>query len=180
LSAATLAFAVASNIEIKARLSPEHAAHIRREALARSERPPQVLHQTDTFYRAPCGRLKLRRFGDGTGELIAYDRPDRAGPKHSSYVISPAGDPDSLHEALTRSLGVRGVVDKHREVILVGQTRVHLDEVTGLGRFLELEVVLDEGQSLADGEAIAAELMDAFGVEPGALVEGAYIDLLDG
>lgn len=35
---------------------------------------------------------------------------------------------------------VQGVVKKKRLLYLVGQTRVHCDEVEGLGHFVELEV----------------------------------------
>jgi adenylate cyclase class IV len=170
---------VASNIEIKARLSPERIGLVRSAALTRSSLAPEVLYQTDTFYRVPSGRLKLREFEDGTAELIAYERPDRAGPKQSSYVRYPCADPKSLNETLARSLGIRGLVEKRREVIHVGQTRVHLDEVSGLGSFLELEVVLGPHQSPEEGEVIAAELMDVFGVASESLIEGAYIDLLE-
>jgi len=170
---------VASNIEIKARITSEQTGRIRSEARARSSREPEVQLQRDTFYRAPSGRLKLRELGDGTGELIAYERPDRAGPKHSSYVVSPCANPGSLHAALARSVGVRGVVEKRREVIHVGRTRVHLDEVVGLGSFLELEVVLGDALTPEQGEAIAAELMEVFGIGAGALVDVAYIDLLE-
>lgn len=180
LSAQPRAAAVARNIEIKARLSSEAAQDIRKRALARSSLAPEVVYQRDTFYSVPSGRLKLREFKDGTAELIAYERPDRAGPKHSSYVLSPCADPKSLHAALARSIGIRGVVEKHRQVIHVGQTRVHLDEVVGLGSFLELEVVLREDQSPEEGKAIAAELMAAFEVTEESLIDGAYIDLLEG
>ncbi len=170
---------MADNIEIKARLAPDRREEVRDRALARSPEAPIPLRQKDTFYRVPTGRLKLREFGDGTGELIAYERPDQAGPKHSSYVLAPTNEPAALHEALARSVGVRGVVEKRREVVLVGQTRVHLDEVEGLGSFVELEVVLEGGQSHADGEAIAAELMRALGIDDAELLSGAYIDLLE-
>ena len=41
---------------------------------------------------------------------------------------------------LTQALGVLGMVRKERLLYLVGQTRVHLDSVEGLGDFVELEV----------------------------------------
>ena len=170
---------MASNIEIKARLLPEQAVRLRAEARSRSSLAPEVLHQTDTFYHVSSGRLKLREFGDGGAELIAYDRPDQVGPKRSSFVRSPCPDPQSLHEALSRSIGIRGVVEKRRQVIHIGQTRLHLDDVVGLGIFLELEVVLRENQSSEDGEVIALELMAALGIESASLIDVAYIDLLE-
>ncbi len=170
---------MASNVEIKASLLPKQALRIRAEALSRSSLAPEVFHQTDTFYEVPFGRLKLREFEDGRAELIAYERPDCTGPAHSSFVRFPCTDPQSLHEVLSRSVGVRGVVEKRREVIHVGQTRLHLDDVAGLGSFLELEVVLREDQSPGEGEAIARELMGAFGIESESLIDVAYIDLLE-
>ncbi|MDD9971362.1 MAG: class IV adenylate cyclase [Myxococcales bacterium] len=170
---------MARNVEIKAHLSADDLERVRKAAVARSSRAPELLHQRDTFYSVPCGRLKLRHFRDGGAELIAYERPDRAGPKTSSYIRSPCADEQSLDEALRRSVGLRGVVEKRREVIYVGQTRVHLDEVAGLGRFLELEVVLADGQDVEEGQRIALKLMDAFEIKPESLVEEAYVDLLE-
>jgi predicted adenylyl cyclase CyaB len=170
---------MASNIEIKARISREQSEVARRAALARASGVPENFWQRDTFYRVAHGRLKLREFEIERAELIAYERPDQAGPKLSSYVRSPCLEPKSLHEALSRSIGVRGVVEKRRQVIHIGRTRVHLDEVVGLGSFLELEVVLQEDQSHKEAEAIAVELMRAFEIDEGSLVEGAYIDMLE-
>jgi predicted adenylyl cyclase CyaB len=70
-------------------------------------------------------------------------------------------------------------VRKTRYLHLVGQTRVHLDDVEGLGQFMELEVVMNEGQSDAEGQELAEALMARLGVERGDLLEGAYMDLLE-
>ncbi|XP_039245446.1 uncharacterized protein LOC114000582 isoform X2 [Pipra filicauda] len=133
----------------------------------------QLLVQADTFFRVPRGRLKLRRTQDGQGQLIFYERPDTAGPKLSSFTITPTADPDGLE-----ALGVLGIVRKERLLYLVGQTRVHLDRVEGLGDFLELEVVLRQEQSVQDGERVARELLRALGVGEHDLISGAYLDLL--
>jgi adenylate cyclase class IV len=74
---------------------------------------------------------------------------------------------------------VRGQVRTRREVFIVGRTRVHLDEVERLGSFVELEVVLEDGEPSQAGEADAQALMRALGLAPGALVPDAYIDLLE-
>jgi adenylate cyclase class IV len=63
-------------------------------------------------------------------------------------------------------------------LFLVGRTRIHLDRVEGLGDFLELEVVLEEGEQVQIGEAIARDLMQKLQILPDQLIEGAYIDLL--
>lgn len=49
-------------------------------------------------------------------------------------------DPTSLKEVLAGALGVSGSVKKTRYLFLYHQTRIHIDEVVGLGSFVELEV----------------------------------------
>jgi predicted adenylyl cyclase CyaB len=73
---------------------------------------------------------------------------------------------------------VRGIVRKQRALFLAGQTRIHLDEVEGLGSFVELEVVLQAHQSHADGVQIARGLMAKLEIQDSDLVEQGYIDLL--
>jgi len=127
----------------------------------------------------PEGRLKLRVFPDGKGELIAYRRPDSAGAKTSEYFLHRTADPESLSGLLATALGIRGVVRKRRLLYLIGRTRIHLDEVEGLGAFLELEVVLADGEEETKGEAIARQLLAELGVRDEDRVAKAYIDLLE-
>ncbi len=166
-----------ANIEIKARV--RDLTDLRRRAEGLSDTPVQVIPQEDTFFHTPRGRLKLRLLKPDLAQLVYYERPDRDGPKRSTYHIFETHDPESLKTALRLALGVRGVVRKTRYLYLAGQTRIHLDDVEGLGRFMELEVVLREGQSDAEGRAIAEELMTRLGVRKEDLIEGAYMDLLE-
>lgn len=164
------------NVEIKA--AATDLAPIEQKAAKLADQGPTILEQEDVFFRCPHGRLKLRRLSD-RAELIAYERPDAAGPKQSRYVVYRTDDPDGLQNALTLALGVRGVVRKRRTLYLIGATRVHLDRVEGLGDFVELEVLLAEGQDPGEGFAAAQHLMAELGISKGQLVEGAYIDLLE-
>jgi adenylate cyclase len=166
-----------ANIEIKARA--RDFEQIRRRAEALSDTPVDVLPQEDIFFNTPQGRLKLRILAADRGQLIYYIRPDQEGPKRSDYHISLTTEPEDLKRVLELAYGIRGRVRKTRYLYLVGQTRVHLDDVEGLGQFMELEVVLREGQSDAEGQAIAEELMARLGVESSDLIEGAYMDLLE-
>ena len=93
-------------------------------------------------------------------------------------LIARTADPQVLKEILTKTLGVTGVVRKTRTLYLIGQTRVHIDEVEGLGTFLELEVVLRERQTEAEGKAVVEPLMVEFGIDKRELVPEAYVDLL--
>jgi predicted adenylyl cyclase CyaB len=98
--------------------------------------------------------------------------------RESRYSIARTPDPLTLLEILAVALGKAGVVKKTRTLYTVGQTRVHLDSVEGLGDFLELEVVLRPGQSQNEGEKIADRLLREFGIEKNQLLAEAYVDLL--
>jgi adenylate cyclase class IV len=167
---------MARNIEIKARI--ENIAELHGKVAAIADSGPVVIIQDDTFFNCPAGRLKLRAFPDGRGELIYYRRADDPGPKESFYLICPAPFPDSLREILSHAFGQCGRIQKRRTLFLVGRTRIHLDQVNGLGEFLELEVVLEDSDSLEAGVTEAHALMKRLAIEPSQLIEGAYVDLL--
>jgi predicted adenylyl cyclase CyaB len=168
---------MARNVEIKARITSAELLAVKVAPLA--DAGPIAIAQDDTFFHCAQGRLKLRVFADGRGELIAYERSDTHGPKLSDYVRAPVAEPAALRDALTRACGQRGRVIKQRTLYLIGATRVQLDVVEGLGHFMELEVVLREDQTLADGEAIAQQLLGTLGIRADQLLSQAYIDLLE-
>jgi predicted adenylyl cyclase CyaB len=164
-----------TNVEIKAKV--RDLSEIERRAKLIATRGPQVLHQTDTFFRCSNGRMKLRDFGDGKAELIFYLRDDSTQPKPSRYVVLPVNDVKTTTTILEQTHGVLGVVKKRRTLYLCDRTRIHLDEVEGLGNFVELEVMLgDEADD--SGSATARQIMAQLGIEENDLIEGAYFDLL--
>jgi len=165
-----------TNVEIKARVRDPAAL----AALARclSDSPPVTLQQRDTFFGCSHGRLKLRELDSGESELIWYDRPDTTGSKRSDYRLAAITDPAALRDVLERAHGVTQIVEKMRTLCLVGQTRIHLDEVVGLGSFVELEVVLHDGQPESEGHRIAAELMARLGIAATDLLTSAYAEML--
>jgi predicted adenylyl cyclase CyaB len=167
-----------TNIASKAKV--KDAKRLRALIEELSEAPGTGISQEDTFLQKKKGRLKKRTLSPEHGELIYYERDDVSGPKRSNYLVYTTSDPNSLKAALSAFLGIRGVVRKQRSFYQVGQTRIHLDEVEGLGTFLELEVVLNPGQSDEKGAVIAAELTAQLGIPESDLVEVAYIDLLEG
>lgn len=165
-----------SNIEVKARLS--NPKHLRALAERLSDAPSEMIEQHDTFFPCANGRLKLRQFSAQAGELIAYARADVADPKRSDYTIVRTSTPTEFLAVLFSAPGVQRTVEKTRLVWRVGQSRIHLDTVRGLGTFVEIEVVLRDGQAPEDGHRIARELMNALEIDDGDLIEGSYVDLL--
>ena len=165
------------NIEIKARVASLDEL-VPRVAPIATEGPIEIA-QDDSFFRCANGRLKLRDFADGRGELIFYRRADESGPKESFYLRTPTEAPAALRDTLMQACGGAGRVRKRRTLYLVGRTRVHLDEVEGLGAFVELEVVLGDGEDAGVGIAEAHALMGLLGIAPSQLVHTAYVDLLN-
>lgn len=165
------------NVEIKARIT-ENLEPLLSRVAAIADHGPTKIFQDDTFFHCPNGRLKLRVFSGTEGELIFYQRPDGTEPKESKYVIAETAAPDSLREVLKLAYGDAGQVRKVRTLFRVGRTRVHIDQVEGLGNFLELEVVLAEGEPVESGVVVAHELLEKLGRSHNNLVAEAYVDLL--
>ncbi len=166
-----------SNIEIKAKLRDREK--VEAVVRGRADHGPERIVQEDVFFPCGAGRLKLRRFSDDRGELIFYRRLDTEGPTESEFHKAATTDPVAMAAVLKAALGEAGAVRKRRTLYLVGQTRIHLDEVEGLGHWLELEVVLEPGQSAAEGVRIARGLMLELGILEGDLEARAYVDLLN-
>ena len=169
---------MAKNIEIKARISDLDFCIDKAKSL--SGKGPEIIKQNDTFFNCQNGRLKLRIFSDDHGDLIFYNRPNIEGPKTSEYDISPTHEPHRLLDVLKKSYGVYGTVNKVRELYIIGRTRVHIDQVKGVGCFLEFEVVLKEDEEIYEGEIEANELMTEFNIMPSDLISCAYVDMIKG
>jgi adenylate cyclase class IV len=167
---------MARNVEWKARARDPDRQRQLAERLAGA--PPKLLEHVDTFFHVANGYLKLRQCSHDRSELICYVRPLQAGPKLSNYSIVPTERPGELRNVLAQALGIYGEVRKRRHVYLVGQSRIHFDEVEHLGSYLEVEVVLRPEQSVDEGERLAEALRRQLEVSEDDLVEVAYIALL--
>ena len=168
---------MARNVEIKARVTDFDHQYQLAHGLAGQQ--STVIDQVDYFFKTEAGRQKLRVLSPIEGYLIFYDRPNQAGPKLSSYLISKTTEPEKLCDVLKAAYGVRTIVRKTRNYWMVGRTRIHLDQVESLGDFLELEVVLDDTEDIAVGVREAERLMKELGIFDEQLVESAYVDLLE-
>jgi predicted adenylyl cyclase CyaB len=164
---------MARNIEIKCRCNDLVAISARAAALGAE--PRGVLVQRDTFFHATNARLKLRELGDGRAELISYRRPDTAEARASDYRRCEV--PRELRGVLDDALGIAGVVEKRRQLWIWQRTRIHLDEVVGLGSFVELETVLGE-QSEDDARAELAHVAAELGLDRFPLLPMPYVELL--
>lgn len=167
------------NVEIKARVTDVEELHKRAKELSNST--GEVLNQEDTFFNSPQGRLKLRVLKGEKEELIYYERPDQDGPKCSDFIKIQGKEGElsgDMSRLLSRCLGVKGKVKKTRVLYMVGQTRVHVDSVDGLGDYMELEVMLNDEQTIEEGVKIASDLQEKLGVSKDDLCSEAYMDMI--
>lgn len=166
------------NIEIKARCS--RIGEVRGILRGHNADFRGLDRQIDTYFRCPHGRLKLRE-GNIETALIHYSRPDQAGPRQavvSLYHPAP-GQTEKLREALASAMGVLAVVDKSREIYFIGNVKFHLDQVAGLGEFVEIEAISADGKIPPEELRRQCEYyMRLLGVSPGDLLTNSYSDML--
>ncbi len=161
------------NLEIKARDADPRRTLEAARALGAEDHGE--LAQRDTYFGGAHGRLKLREQTPGEPELIQYRRPDEAGPHTSEFRNVPVAAAGALKEALDAAFGTLVVVEKRRRLLLWEAVRIHLDDVDGLGTFVELEAP-DDG----DQQAKVERLTEALAIADDDLIAGSYSDLVLG
>lgn len=164
------------NVEIKA--SCNDPGEIREYLLNHNADFKGIDEQTDTYFNSPNGRLKIRE-GNIENNLIYYERTNQAGPKDSHFQLIRISDPTRIKEVLTKSMGIKVIVKKKREIYYLGNVKIHLDEVPGLGSFVEIEA----GNLLAnfskDQLMVQCEFyLREFRIKNVQLVEVSYSDML--
>ena len=162
------------NLEIKARY--ENLSQVKKIAEKIGARHITVLHQIDTYFVVPKGRLKLREIEGEPAELIYYEREESANHRNSDFQIYKCDDSAILKDLLTNCFGARASVEKKRTLYIYNDTRVHLDEVVGLGTFIEFEVPVKD--SPEDAEKTLEFLLVSFGIKNPDFIKCSYIDMM--
>lgn len=175
---------MAKNIELKVRVRD---ARVLRELQTRIATLPdladaEVERQVDTYFRVvPGARLKLRERWHGdvpaVTQLIAYRRPDVSDARGSDYRLLPLPDDADVKAVLGLALGVEVRVEKVRTVWRWRHVRIHLDDVAGLGDFLEFEALVDATCGEAEAAAKVADLRARLQLSPGDVIGGSYREL---
>jgi len=164
------------NIEIKARTIDQEK--VRDILKSNNAEFMGVDHQVDTYFKVGSGRLKLRE-GKIENHLIHYDREDKRGPKKSSVLLYKYSPDQNLKEILTMSLGIFTVVDKEREIYFIENVKFHLDNVKGLGIFVEIEAIDKDGS--IENEKLLEQCnyyLNLLNISKDDLVENSYSDLM--
>ncbi|HEY2105063.1 MAG TPA: class IV adenylate cyclase [Candidatus Binataceae bacterium] len=165
------------NVEIKARCAD--AAAMARAVAAAGAVCQSTFSQVDTYFNVPTGRLKLRQTDNSARELIFYRRANQHAPKLSRYDRMPIAPGQTLDFLLTQALWVKTVVRKRRQLWRLDNIRIHLDEVEGLGPFIEFEVEVLPGRDVPGCRAQAQALLRRLEIPESDLVGGSYSDLME-
>jgi adenylate cyclase class 2 len=165
------------NIEIKARCF--HPEKVEAFLLVNGASFKGLDHQKDTYFNVLSGRLKLRQ-GNIENSLIFYNRPDQSGPKQSDFLLSPVADGPAQERLLEKALGIKVVVEKNRRIFYIENVKFHLDEVPGLGSFVEIEAgnVSDPLLTVEQLKEQCDFYVRAFGIEDSDMIHHSYSDML--
>lgn len=169
----------------------EKPTHFNLEIKARCENPEQAElwlqangavfhgldHQTDIYFHVPSGRLKLRR-GNVENSLIYYERLENKGPKRSDVYLErlPAGN--GMEQVLKAALGERFRVEKKRKIYFIDHVKFHIDEVKGLGQFVEIEVISNPDDDPEQARKTCLYYMEKLGIKESDIVSASYSDLV--
>ena len=162
------------NIEIKAQCTDHEFVENKLKEL--TARFMGTDHQLDTYFSVGKGRLKLRE-GNIENNLIYYHRADQSGPKKSDVLLYSTGEDHALKEILVQVLGTKTVVDKERHIYFIDNVKFHIDIVKGLGQFVEIEAIGEEGQE-DELEKQCRYYMTVLRIPDDALIDRSYSDML--
>lgn len=167
-----------SLIELKARV--ENLNQFRNRLVELKARHIGSFRQTDTYFEVPIGRLKLRQTkGDEEAQLIYYERGDSPKPRRSSVFIINIKKVKSFKTMLRKLLKVRATVNKTREIYRYKGTQIHLDNVNGLGTFIEFErKTPNDSDSIRKNRMVLSELMKTIGIKAHNLESLSYGELV--
>lgn len=132
-------------------------------------------NQKDIYYKVKSGRLKLRIINEKVSDLIFYDRKEKNKKRVSNFIISSTADFRELDEILRKQFGVLVTVKKVREIFIKDNIRIHLDSVNKLGKFLEIEILIED---LKKAKLMMKELTDYLKLNSTDFINSSYSDLL--
>ena len=165
------------NVEIKARSNNQDK--IRNILKLKNANFKGIDHQIDTYFLVSKGRLKLRE-GNIENNLIQYIRPNISGPKQSDFALYKTEPKSNLKTLLINSLGVKTVVDKHREIYFIENIKFHLDKVEKLGTFVEIEAAGTKEEEGAYEQLLeqCQQYLNLFEIKESDLIHNSYSDML--
>lgn len=160
------------NLELKVKV----ASHLKLKKLLSKIRAVRggTLNQKDIYYKTNGGLLKLR-VENGNESLIYYEREEKKSNRWSNYnyiTFKDNGSRKFFDKIFKREI----IVQKKRVLFYYDNTRVHLDTVKSLGKFLELETLVVNGK--ADAKKRFDKIVKLLELDDSEGIRKSYMDLL--
>ncbi|MFW9922512.1 MAG: class IV adenylate cyclase [Candidatus Thorarchaeota archaeon] len=163
------------DVEIKARC--ENHDFIRAKLKELGARLYGYDKQTDIYFNSENGRLKLRK-GEIEGALVYYERENIKGIKPSNFSLFKPENPEQLEEILRKALGVKVEVVKKREMYFYDNVKFNIDEVEGLGNFIEIEAMTEDPNEIDYLKILVRDYLLLFQINETDIQSLSYSDLL--
>lgn len=164
------------NVEFKAKV--EDTTAYENQLLTLSPKFIGEDHQIDIYFDVPHGRLKLRK-GNIENALIQYHRQNTASAKTSEVILYQHQPDEALEKILTLQFGIKAIVDKKRKIYFINHVKFHFDEVKGVGKFIEVEVIDQEGtKSIESLQKECDNYINWFGLKPEQMQSLSYSDMI--
>lgn len=135
----------------------------------------ELLPQKDTYYKFDKGLLKLRKVKEEF-QLVKYNRNEKEGERWSDYSLLFIKGED-VEGYLKDLFEIETIVEKERNLYIYKNTRIHLDSVTNLGQFLELETVV-KNITKEEAKIEFDEVVKFLGLDLQTQIKKSYRDLM--
>ncbi|GAB3195230.1 putative adenylyl cyclase CyaB [Pontibacter aydingkolensis] len=134
--------------------------------------------QTDTYYETDYGKLKHRQ-GNIENVLIHYNRTPLEGAKRTEVLLYLKNPGAATVAAVCEGKSIIARLKKIRKIYFIDNVKFHLDQIKGLGDFIEIEAIDLEG-------SVGIEVLqqqcdyykDLLQIHNEDLVTSAYTDLI--
>ena len=172
-------------LEVEAKFAVPDPGEVRARLTLQGVRMARRQQERDIYYNAPHRDFgetdeALRVRYDDTGVTVTYKGPKiRVGSAKAreEFNLSVASG-ETLETILSRTGFLRAaVVSKVREFYEIGDVTVTLDDVEGLGTFIEIEILTEEGGE--DAARRIGAIAEDLGVE-GPPIYTSYLEMLLG
>ena len=161
-----------TNLELKIRVISHQALKKILEQIGAQNKG--ILNQKDVYYSVPNGLLKLR-IENLNESLIFYNRNENDKNRWSDFEVLKFthGKGEKFFSNL---FDVEVIVKKKRELFYYDDTRIHLDTVKFLGKFLELETLVINGK--VDAKNRFSKIISLLKLDESKQIRKSYRDLL--
>jgi len=168
--------------EIKGKV--KNFAYIRDRLVHLQFKKVRSVREVDIYYNHP-----IRDFGQ-TGEVLRIRKSNTNALTYKGHVLSQrtktrheyqsgVSNADAMSKVL-QSLGFKpcGIITKSREIWEYNGINANLDDVSSLGRFVEVEIMSSDHQNTADAEKQLFTVAEQIGLDIKSITTKSYLELI--